>query len=1115
MGNLLFKLLFFLSIVFILFGCNKSEEPEKVEQHGKLFTRLTPENTGIHFRNSIQESYELNYLIFDGMYQGAGVAVGDINNDGLNDLYFVSNQGNDHLYLNEGNLNFLDITQTSGISISKGWSSGVSMADVNGDRLLDIYCSKFLLEGPDSIRTNLLFINNGDQTFTERAAEFGIDDPGYSVQGVFFDAENDGDLDLYVVNQPPNHTLLRKQMRDRIYKKFTDKFYINNGNGSFTERTLEAGLVNYAFGLSAVASDLNNDGFMDLYVANDYEEPDQMYMNNGDGTFTNRINQSLRHISNFGMGTDIADINNDGYMDIMVADMVAEDNQRLKTNMSGMKPEVFRELAKSGYHYQYMFNSLQLNNGNGYFSEIAQLAGVSNTDWSWSPLLADLDNDGFKDLLITNGLKKDMRDNDYMNRSMEFVKKKQAEGRAKGIQNVGFDAFEILDMAPSTLIPNYVFRNNGDLTFQKYSEDWGLDDKFMSQGAAYADLDNDGDLDIILNNMDTTASIYRNNSSENNFLRLNLIGEDGNFRGLGARIEINYDNKTGISEANPSRGFMSNSESQVHFGLGKVNEVDRVTVTWSDGNSQTLNNVKANQTLHLKQSDAAGPAPLGKDNESIFTEITDFAGMQFTHSEIEYDDYANEILIPHKMSHLGPYLAIGDVDGNGLDDLYIGGAKDQAGQLYLQETSGKFVAGTNNNWVMDAGCEDMGAAFLDVENDGDLDLYVVSGGNEYPEGNVRYQDRIYINDGHGNFSISKTAIPTFYESGSCVVPGDWDGDGDADLFIGGRQVPGKYPFPAHSHLLRNDNGTFIDITDDYATGFRNAGLVTSAVWTDYDNDGDNDLIAVGEWMAITAYNNDNGVLEKTEGLIPGNTTGWWNKIIEADMDNDGDMDYVAGNLGLNIKYKASGKAPFEIFCHDFDGNGTLDIYLGYYEKGNLYPVRGRECSSQQMPFVTEKFPTYNEFSTATVEDVLGEKINESLHYQATLFESVYLENTAEGFIVHKLPNRAQISTIFGIVPMDVNGDEIKDLVISGNYYEREIETTRSDASIGLVLIHDGKGKFNSVDPVKSGLLTYKDVRDMKWINGSNGDGYLIIANNNDALQVYKWNRIKRLAEIKQ
>jgi len=559
---------------------------------------------------------------------------------------------------------------------------------------------------------------------------------------------------------------------------------------------------------------------------------------------------------------------------------------------------------------------------------------------------------------------------------------------------------------------------------------------------------------------------------------------------------------------------MSTSESQVHLGLGKIKTVDKLTITWPDGKRQVINNITANQIIDLKQAEATLTRAVPDIQNTLFTEITDISGISFNHRENDFDDYSREILIPHKMSHLGPYLAVGDVDGNGLDDVYTGGAKDQSGKMYLQQVPGRFEESQNTVWQADAKCEDMGALLFDADEDGDLDLYVVSGGNEYPRNDNAYGDRLYLNNGQGVFHKSQNSIPAFNESGSCAVAGDMDGDGDMDLFIGGRQIPGQYPLPAKSRILENENGKFTDITSASAPELEMAGLVTSALWVDYDNDSDLDLIAVGEWMPITVFNNNHGHFEKAEGLNLENTEGWWNKIIAEDMDGDGDMDFVVGNLGLNIKYKASPEEPFEIFSHDFDDNGTLDIYLGYYEKGNLYPVRGRECSSQQMPFVTEKFPTFNEFSVATVDEVLGDKINEALHYQAKMFESVYLENNGNGFIIHKLPNRAQISTIFGIIAQDIDNDGILDLIISGNYYEREVETTRSDASIGLVLIHDGKGNFKPIDPVKTGLTAYKDVRDMQWAGSVSDKDILIIANNNDRIQVYQFNKAKTMAQNK-
>ncbi len=1101
---------FFIIVLFLSCGDNSKTIPLSTSEIDpasiQLFNQLPASSTGISFNNAIEENLKMNYLKYDGLYMGAGVGVGDINNDGLPDLYFSGNMVPDKLYLNKGDMKFEDITVSAGIvDDPNDWSTGVSFADVNNDGHLDIYVCKFLVED-NAARTNHLYINNGDLTFSEKALEYGISDAGFSIQANWLDIDKDGFLDLYVANQPPTPVEMKRALKDKRNYAYTDRLYHNNGNNTFTDVTGEAGITNYSFSLSAIVRDMNRDGWPDIYVACDYEEPDIFYQNNGNGTYTNIANEAIRHMSNFSMGADIADINNDGWLDIYTADMVAADNYRLKTNMSGMNPQKFWELANAGYHYQYMFNALQLNNGNGTYSEIGQLAGVSSTDWSWSTLLGDFDNDGYPDLHVTNGQLRDVRNNDYAKKKREYV----AAQKEAGIEKI--DPLKVMELAPSVKIPNFIYKNNGDLTFTDLSMTWGHGTPTFTNGSAYADLDGDGDLDIITNNSNDPAGIFENISSDkglNNYLRLSLRGDGKNLGAIGTFVEIEYGSgEKQVQELSPIRGYMSTSEAVLHFGLGKNAKVNKLTAIWPDGRSTVLSDVKANQLLVISQKDAIGTGDNLIKETALLVHDTSQVGIDFKHTENEYDDYAREILIPHKMSTLGPCLAKADVNGDGKEDFFIGGPIGQSGEIYAQTSDGQFQKTSMNSFSQDKNSEDIGALFFDADGDGDADLYVVSGGNEYEENSTNYQDRIYLNDGKGNFTKANGMLPKMNSSGATVAASDFDKDGDLDLFVGGRQVPGKYGMTPKSFLLKNEDGKFKDFTNEIAEGLQEVGMVTTALWMDYDGDNDEDLMIAGEWMGLTCYENNEGKLTDVSKSVGWeNTEGWWNNLTVADIDNDGDQDLIAGNLGLNIKYKASKDQPFTLYIKDFDDNGTHDVYLGYYEDGVCYPVRGRECSSQQLPFIKDEFKDYDKFGKATIDEVLGARKEGAEYRNVKMFESVYIENLGDGeFELHHLPNEAQISPIFGIVSQDFNGDGNLDLLIGGNYYNREIETTRSDAGIGQILLGDGKGNFNPMQSYKTGLALYKDVRAIEILDQGSGNPTIIVANNNDAMQIYKMNK---------
>ncbi|MCZ6900822.1 MAG: CRTAC1 family protein [Bacteroidetes bacterium] len=1099
----------------ILQSCQTGEENQHHQL--RLFSLLSPKETGVNFQNLVVENENYNHLNNDMIVAGAGVAVGDINNDSLPDLYFAGNQVPDRLYLNLGNLKFKDITQSAGIGDSKTWSAGVTMADVNNDGLLDIYVCKSV-QGKPQLSENLLYINNGPSypkgeiTFTEKAIDYGLSDRGFSVQAVFFDADRDGLLDMYLVNQPPSLGKRTGGATKRLNEQtvsYSDKLYWNKGNGKFKDVTLEAGMLNLAYGLSATVGDFNNDGWPDIYVANDFDRPDYLYINNGDGTFKNQINQALKHITNFSMGTDVADYDNDGLLDIMVVDMVAEDHKRIKTNMGGMNPKNFWRLVNNRWHYQYMFNTLQRNNGNGTFSELAHLAGISNTDWSWGPLLADFDNDGWKDLFVTNGIKKNLRYTDLNQQvtrkldSLELI----AEKEGKDLKEV-IDIMEFVEMTPTDRISNYIFKNNGDLVFIKKNKEWGIDVPSLSNGGAYADLDMDGDLDLVVNNVDEYAFVYRNNSElldRGNYLRIKVLNSLGS-PAYGARVILyKNDQLWQVQELTNVRGYMSKSEDVLHFGLGEENLVEEVMIQWPQGKTYSLKEVPSNQLLWIGPSSADILESPVKEVSLPFREVTKELNINYKHKENQYNDYLREVLLPHKMSNFGPGLAVGDVNADDLEDFYVGGASEYPGAMFIQSPDGTFYRWQQDIWEEDKMHEDLGAELFDSDNDGDLDLYVVSGGNEFEVGSELLQDRLYLNDGSGNFYRSKNALPQILTSGSCVETGDYDGDGDMDLFVGGRLVPGQYPLPASSHILRNEGGRFVDVTGEIAPGLQSAGLVTAAAWTDFSGDGNLDLVIVGEWMPISLWENKGDEFVNVTNLGGlSETTGWYYSVSSEDMDGDGDMDLIAGNLGLNYKYKASKEAPFEIYSHDFDDNGKLDIVLGYYEHGEIYPLRGKSCSTDQLPMLQEKFPTYESFGNANLRDVYGEGLDVAINYKAQTFASNYLENKGDGkFEIHPLPNGAQVSSINKIIIKDFNEDGHKDLLMAGNLYPVEIETPRNDANMGMYLTGDGKGNFEIVPLTKSGFFAPHDTKDMELINlgkGKDMKTVILVANNKYRMQ---------------
>ena len=1089
-----------------------------------IFSKLSPDESGITFTNYMKEDSVINYFTYPYIYMGGGVAVGDVNNDGLQDVYFTGNMVENQLYLNKGNLKFEDITGKAKVGGDDRWVTGVTMADVNADGWLDIYVS---VSGKFASTKNLLYINdgvteNGIPSFTEQAEDSGIADEGHSTQGTFFDYDRDGDLDLYVANYPYTSfktiNFAYKFKMDKKEPEHSDKLYRNNGDGTFEDVTKEAGLLNFGLSLNATVADFNDDGWEDIYVSNDFASPDHFYFNNGDGTFSEKIKETTQHTAFFGMGTDAGDFNNDGLLDIVQMDMTPEDNRRNKANMASMNPAGFYEIVSLGMHYQYMQNTLQLNNGitaDGlpHFSDIARMTGTSSTDWSWAGLFADLDNDGWKDIFITNGTRKDINNKDY------FSKIDKADPKTRET----FDFLKLSKNIPAEKVDNYAFRNNGDLTFNNVIEDWGLSHKGFSNGAAYADLDNDGDLDVIINNIDESSIIFQNKTTDmklGNYLRFKLRGSEKNPLGLGTKILIKNKGGVQFQHHTLTRGFQSSVEPVIHFGVASEESVEEVIVNWIDGKTQILKNVRANQVIEVDYRDADASdidQPVKTEKELLFADASKELGIDFLHQEnIYYNDFQHEVLLPHVYSQSGPALAVGDVNGDKLEDFYVGGAFKSVGALHLQNPDGTFTVSQAPAWRDDHDHEDIGSTLFDADGDGDLDLYVVSGGNEFKEGYKQLQDRLYINDGKGNFHKASHALPEMLTSGSKVKAADYDNDGDQDLFVGGRIVPKSYPLPAKSYILRNEgleNGTvrFKDVTADIAPDLLEAGLVTDAVWVDFDQDDNLDLVVTGEWMPVTFLKNTGkGFANKTEDYGLEKFTGWWYSIAAEDFDRDGDMDFVAGNLGLNYKYQASEEETFDVYANDYDKNGRLDIVLGYYNNGIQYPVRGRQCSAQQIPNIQVKYQDYNSFAEASLIDVYSSQdLEASLHYQARTFASSYIENKGNGsFEFRQLPNSTQISCINGIIAEDFNQDGHLDILVAGNLYGAEVETTRNDASYGKFMAGDGKGNFRAIPFSKSGFYLKHNTKGLARIQTTRGT-VILAANNNDYLKAIKVNRVGR------
>ncbi|WP_420581710.1 VCBS repeat-containing protein [Reichenbachiella sp.] len=1086
-------------LVLLIVAC----QADKQEVTKPLFEEVSALTSGVNFKNEIPESASMNSFVYEYYYNGGGVATGDINGDGLEDIYFTSNLSPNALYLNTGDLQFIDISKKSGIEGKEGWATGVSMVDINADGRLDIYVC---YSGPfqaDSLRANELYINQGNDNsgnpiFEEQAANYGLASTAFSTQTAYLDYDLDGDLDVFLLNHNPTRIPESELAIGRSKKNIKGDQFFENVDGVFVDRTNESNIYSNAisYGLGIGVGDLNEDGWPDIYISNDYEEMDYIYLNQKDKTFKEVVKTATRHISNFSMGNDIADYDNDGALDVLVLDMVSEDNYGIKTSMPSMNPELFSKRLAQGFHHQYMYNTLQRNttyNANDRvprFTDAGRLAGITNTGWSWAPLMVDFDNDGWKDIFITNGIKRDFRNNDFN----LFLKKMMASDPNYLDNPNHMEA--TLNKIPKKPLKNYFYKNNGDLTFLKSTDTWCPSmKKSLSNGAAYADIDNDGDLDLIINNIDEKATIYQNHST-NNFISIKLKGSPNNPEGIGAKLWVYTNDQTQYFEHYRVRGFQSSIASGINVGLGTSTEVNRMKVVWPNGTSQELTQISANQSILLDAKDAVSKSDERRPQKPLFTKT---GAKAIKHIENEFDDYAKQVLLPHKLSQFGPAMAIGDVNGDGLEDLFFGQAVGSESCVYLQSTSGEFE---QSQQLDDNSAESTDAVFFDFDNDGDLDLYVVYGGNEFEDGDERYVDRLYINNG-GKLKYALDLLPAIYESGSVVKVHDYNEDGRSDLFVGTRHRPGDYPNPATSYLLKNTGEKLIDVTSEIAAGLKDIGLVTTMEWADVDQDGDSDMIMVGEWMAPTFLIYDGQKFTKKPSVFLDSLSGWYGTVKAVDIDKDGDLDYVLGNLGNNYKYQANTEEPFEVYYSDFDQNGSKDIVLGYYNFGELYPVRGRQCSSQQVPELKKEFANYHSFGSSSLAEIykLSRK-TDVLHLKATNFSSGVLMTTHTGYEFVPFPSEAQLSSINDFIVEDWNEDGHWDLLLAGNLYQSEIETPRNDSSYGLVLLGAGDGSFESMDADASGFYTLGETRKMVKMK-IGGQEYVVNAINNGPLIFHK------------
>jgi len=1116
--------LLFIALLLFMFSCKKAT----------LFERIPSSHSGITFNNNIVENDTINPLDKLNIYNGGGVGIGDFNNDGLQDVYFIGNAVPNRLYLNKGDFKFEDVTQKAGVGGKGGWGRGVAVVDINNDGLKDIYVCNTLLN--DSVkRLNLLYINQGPDKdgvplFKEAAREYGLNINVHSTMASFFDYDNDGDLDMYLtVNEAQstdNTSAFRPITKDGTARS-TGRLYRNDydpalKHGIYKNVSKEAGVTIEGYGHATSIADFNRDGWKDIYVTNDFLPSNILYINNHDGTFTDRSQEYFKHTATSAMGQDVQDINNDGLADVFELDMDPEDNYRKKMFMPATAYQLYQNFDQYGYQYQYNHNTLQINQGPRMgqndsigapiYSEAAFLSGVAQTDWSWGPMITDFDNDGFRDIVVTNGYPRDVTDHDFIafrNESFAVATKQQ-----------------VLQQIPIVKIANYAFHNNGNLQFDDVSKNWGMDIPSFSNGAAYADLDNDGAMDMVINNIDDEPFLYRNTARQkdkdsNHYLQVQFKGSPQNKDGIGAWADIYYDHgKHQVYENTPFRGYLSTIQNIAHFGLGKVTRVDSVVIKWQNGKQQTLTNVPANQLLKVDIANAKvaylfNTSPV--NTQALFSEVTKAVGINYKHNDVDFADFNIQKLIPHKLSEYAPAVAVGDVDGNGFDDMVVGGTSKYPAQLFLQQASGKFVqrnllATTTN---LTDKYKDEGLLLFDADGDGDLDLYAASGGYEDEPGSKAYQDRVYANDGKGNFTLQANALPANFTSKLCVKAVDYNKDGSLDLFVSGRVEPWSYPKPVSSFVLRNDSKRgqirFTDVTTTVAKGLHNLGLVCDASFTDYDNDGWPDLVITGEWMPVTFMKNDHGVFKNvTPQTGIADKLGWWNTIAGGDFDNDGDIDYIIGNTGLNTFYKATDQYPAFITAKDFDDNDSYDAIPSVFLKDKEgvmkeFPAYTRDDMVKQIISMRVKFQNYKSFAMATMDSVVTPDMRKgALRLKANELRSCYLRNDGKGkFTMIPLPIQAQMSQLSGIIIDDFDGDGNLDAALSGNDYGIEVSTGRYDAFNGLLLKGDGKGGFKPLTIMQSGIYIPGNGKALVKLRSAKG-GYLLAATQfKDVMKVFE------------
>lgn len=1098
----------FLSVLILVWSCNRESSPNSGPTQ---FSLLESSSSGVTFRNDLEFRKDFNIYTYRNFYNGGGVGIGDINNDGYVDIYFTANMSPNKLYLNNGDLTFEDITDSARVAGTRSWSTGVSMVDINGDGWLDIYvCNSGDIEGDN--KQNELFINQGDGTFTERAEDYGLSDQGYSTHAAFFDYDKDGDLDLYLLNnsfQAIGSFNLRKNERPVRNKEGGDKLF-RNDNGQFIDVSESAGIYGsvIGFGLGVTVGDIDLDGWQDIYVSNDFFERDYIYMNNGDGTFTENLESQMKSISGASMGADMADINNDGYPEIFVTEMLPEPNERLKTKTTFENWDRYQYNLDNGYYHQFTRNMLHLNNGNESFSEIGRLSGVEATDWSWGALISDFDNDGMKDLFIANGIYQDLTDQDYIN----YI---STDEMAKSvITREGVDFQTLVNVIPSNRIPNYMYRNKGKLKFEDVTEEWGLDAPSHSNGSAYADLDNDGDLDLIINNVNQEASIYINRNEDTNpdhgYLRILLKGPDLNTQAIGAKVSLHQSGQVMFLEQMPIRGFQSSVDPRLLFGLGQAG-IDSLVIEWPDLKKSTITDIQTGGDLFIEYDKIkliTKSRFIDRKQPGRFVDDTQILSPIFEHVENDFVDFDRDRLLYHMLSAEGPALCTGDFNGDGITDFFVGGASNQSAMLYMANSQKGFTGLSREVFQKDAISEDVDCACFDADGDGDIDIYVASGGNEFPESSSALIDRLYRNDGYGNFTKSNAILPTFqFVNSSSVAANDLDADGDLDLFVGVRAKPFLIGVPADGYILVNDgSGNFTDQTASVAPGLKQLGLITDAIWSDYDGDNDHDLMVVGEWMGIKLFRNNDGTLEDVSSLSGlDSTNGWWNAIVEEDLDGDGDPDYIVGNHGLNSRFKASKDRPVEIYVNDFDQNGSAESIICTYLGDETYPLALKHDLIRQIPQLQKKYVQYEAYKDQTIEDIFTEdELIAAVRGEVFKLESIVLLNEGEdGFRILDLPLEAQFSPVYAIATDDVDMDGIVDVVLGGNFYYSKPEVGRYDASYGVFLKGRGDGSFEYVPNALCGLFIEDQVRGFSLINHG-GNRLLVVAKNDAPMMMIRY-----------